>query len=262
MINFLKSSPDTPIMGLDIEEKFQYQELPNRMLVILVHPDDESFAVGGTLAKYADHGIQVILLTATRGEIGIPGLAPGKAGAIREQELRRAAEHLGIEFHFLDYQDGELSQEDSWKFLSHIAGWIDTMRPQVILTFGPDGVSGHPDHVTISNIVTQAVRKFFPGVCLLYIAPSEATVMGCGVMTSSADLKGALISVDISDYKLKKIRAIQSHVSQHPSLRGKAEDEMDKVRCHEYFTVAHSRNDINDLNGCFNLDVDIAGQLV
>ena len=45
---------------------------PNRMLVILAHPDDESFAVGGTLARYAHEGIQVVLLTATRGEIGIP----------------------------------------------------------------------------------------------------------------------------------------------------------------------------------------------
>ena len=233
---------------------------PNRMLVVLAHPDDESFAVGGTLAKYAHEGIQVILLCATRGEAGISGVAPEKAGKIRELELLRAAKYLGIEVHFLDYKDGELSKTNSRELLEHIACWIDTVQPQVVLTFGPDGVSGHPDHVTISNSVTQAVEQFFPKVCLLYIAPSEATVLGCGVSSSSANPATTLISVDISDYKLEKIRAIQSHVSQHPPLVGKAEEEVDKVPCHEYFSVAHAVNVSNDLIGCFNLDVELAGR--
>ena len=231
---------------------------PNRMLVILAHPDDESFAVGGTLAKYAHQGIQVVLLTATRGEVGIPGTEPETAGKIREKELLQAAKHLGIEVHFLDYQDGDLSKVNPQKLLEHIACWIDTVQPQVILTFGPDGVSGHPDHVTISNTVTQVVEQFFPKVCLLYIAPSEATVLGCGVSASSVNPDEPLISVDISDYKIEKIRAIQSHVSQHPPLKGNAEDEMDKVPCHEYFTVAHAVDKSNDLESCFNIVVDLA----
>lgn len=232
---------------------------PNRMLVVLAHPDDESFAVGGTLAKYAHEGIQVILLCATRGEAGISGVAPEEAGKTRELELLRAAKYLGIEVHFLDYQDGELSKADPRELLEHIACWIDTVQPQVVLTFGPDGVSGHPDHVTISNTVTQAVEQFFPKVCLLYIAPSEATVLGCSVSSSSANPATPLISVDISDYKLEKIRAIQSHVSQHPPLVGKAEEEVDKVPCHEYFSVAHAVNASKDLIECFNLDVELAG---
>lgn len=73
----------------------------SRMLAILAHPDDESFAIGGTLAKYAHQGIQVVLLTATRGEAGILGTKPEAAGAIRELELNRAAKHLGIEVYFL-----------------------------------------------------------------------------------------------------------------------------------------------------------------
>lgn len=224
---------------------------PKRMLAILAHPDDESFAIGGTLAKYAHQGIQVILLTATRGEVGIPGTKPKAAGEIREHELLRAAKHLGIEVYFLDYQDGELATANPGKLLEHIACWIDTVQPQVILTFGPDGVSGHPDHVTVSHIVTRAVEKFFPNICLLYIAPSEATVLGCGVSGSIMNPVEPLISVDISDYKLEKIRAIQSHVSQHPPLEGKAEEEVDKVPCHEYFTIAHTVNKSNDLVGCF-----------
>jgi LmbE family N-acetylglucosaminyl deacetylase len=234
---------------------------PNRMLVVLAHPDDGSFAVGGTLAKYAHQGIQIILLTATRGQAGIPGVKPEEAGAIREQELRQAAKHLGIEVYFLGYQDGELSKTDPAKLLEYIGSWICTVQPQVILTFGPDGVSGHPDHVTISHIVTQAVEQFFPDICLLYIAPSEATVMGCGVSSSSVNLDEPLVSVDISDYKIEKIRAIQSHISQHPPLKGKAEEEVDKVPCHEYFTVAHAVNSSNDLIDCFKVEEDRVREL-
>jgi len=234
---------------------------PNRMLVILAHPDDESYAVGGTLAKYAHQGIQIILLTATRGQAGISGIKPEEAGAIREQELLQAAKHLGIEVHFLDYMDGELSNVNPRKLLEHIVCWIDTVQPQVILTFGPDGVSGHPDHVTVSNIVTQAVEQFFPDICLLYIAPSEATVMGYGVSFSSVNPDEPLISVDISDYKIEKIRAIQSHVSQHPPLEGKAEEEVDKVPCHEYFTVAHAVKSSNDLIDCFKVEEDRVREL-
>jgi LmbE family N-acetylglucosaminyl deacetylase len=206
--------------------------------------------------------VQVFLLCATRGEAGILGVKPEEAGAIREKELRHAAEHLGIEVHFLGYQDGELSRVNPAILLEDIACWIGLVEPQVILTFGPDGVSGHPDHVTISHIVAQAVNQFYPKVCLLYIARSEATVLGCGVSSSFGNPNEPLVSVDISDYKLEKIRAIQSHISQHPPLKGKAEEEVDKVPCHEYFSVAHSVNDSKDLVGCFNIEKEISGQLI
>lgn len=226
----------------------------SRMLVILAHPDDESFAVGGTLAKYADMGVQVVLLTATRGEVGIPGVESEKAGAIREKELLKAAKYLGIEVYFLDYQDGELVNTDPEKLMEHISYWIDLVQPQAILTFGPDGVSGHADHVTISRVVTKVVEKYFPQVCLLYIAPSEATVLGCGVTDPSVISDQPMVSVDISDYKINKIHAIQSHTSQNPPLIGQAEQEVDKVPCHEYFTIAQTVDNLNNLDQCFKND--------
>ena len=211
---------------------------PKRMLAILAHPDDESFAAGGTLAKYAHQGVQVTLLCATRGEAGILGVTPEEAGAIREAELGKAAEHLGIEVYFLGFQDGELAQTKPETLLKTIAGWIDRVQPQVILTFGPDGVSGHPDHVTISNIVTQAYDLYYKNGLLLYIRPSEATALGCGVSSSDTDAGHPQIVVDISDYKLNKIRAIQSHASQDPGLPGRPEEELGKIPCTELFTVA------------------------
>jgi LmbE family N-acetylglucosaminyl deacetylase len=211
---------------------------PKRMLVILAHPDDESFAVGGTLAKYAHQDVQVILLCATRGEAGIPGVSPSEAGDIRERELRKAAEHLGIEVYFLGYPDGELANTNPEMLLETIACWIDLIQPQTILTFGPEGVSGHSDHVTISHIVTRAYDLSYKKGLLLYIRPSEATVLGCGVSSSTTDSGQPLVEIDISDYKLDKVRAIQCHASQTPGLSGRPEEEMDKIPCHELYTIA------------------------
>ncbi|MBE3039990.1 MAG: PIG-L family deacetylase [Chloroflexi bacterium] len=211
---------------------------PKRMLVILAHPDDEGFVAGGTLARYAHQNVQVILLCATRGEAGIPGVNNEEAGDTRERELRQAAEHLGIEVHFLGYPDGGLAQTKPEAMLETIACWIDLIQPQVILTFGPEGVSGHPDHVTISHIVTQAYDLSYNKGLLLYIRPSEATVLGCGVSSSRTDDGQPLVEIDISDYRLNKARAIQCHASQNPGLPGGLEDEMDKIPCSELYTVA------------------------
>jgi len=213
---------------------------PKRMMVILAHPDDESFGMGGTLAKYSHQGVQIILLCATRGEAGIPGKQPKEAGEIREQELRQAAKQLGIEVHFLGYQDGELSGVNPAILLEDIACWIGLVEPQVILTFGPDGVSGHPDHVTVSHIVTQAVNQFFPRIWLFYLAPSEATVLGCGVSTLDKNNEDPLVVIDISDYKIEKVHAIQCHASQLPALDANPEKAEDQIPCNEYFTVAHA----------------------
>jgi LmbE family N-acetylglucosaminyl deacetylase len=211
---------------------------PKRMLVILAHPDDESFAVGGTLAKYAHQGVQVILLCATRGEAGIPGVELEKAGDIRELELRKAAEKLGIEVYFMGYPDGGLSKTEPGMLLETITTWIGMVEPQLILTFGPEGVSGHPDHVIISKVVTQAYDQCCQKGLLLYIRPSEATVLGCSVSSSIREDGQPQIEIDISDFKLDKVRAIQSHASQNTGLPGRPEEDMDKIPCHELFSIA------------------------
>ena len=79
------------------------------ILVILAHPDDESFPIGGTLARYSAEGTRIVLVSATRGEAGIPGLAAERVGQIRERELLAASQILGLtEVRFLGYMDGEL----------------------------------------------------------------------------------------------------------------------------------------------------------
>ena len=135
-------------------------------MAILAHPDDESLGVGGTLAKYASEGVEVSLVTATRGEGGRyhghrdPGKHPGpeQLGRIRESELRAAAAVLGVQrLTLLDYYDQALDRADPHEAVTRLVAELRAVRPDVVLTFGPDGAYGHPDHIAISQYTTTAI---------------------------------------------------------------------------------------------------------
>ena len=136
-----------------------------RLLAVLAHPDDESLGMGGTLAKYASEGVETYLLMATRGERGRYGLhkkSPGLdiVGRTRSEELMAASQKLGIgEVTFLDYIDGDLDQADPEEVIAKIASHIRRIQPQVVVTFGPEGSYGHPDHIAISQFTTAATIK-------------------------------------------------------------------------------------------------------
>src|SRR5690348_1734951 len=138
-----------------------------RLMAVLAHPDDESLGVGGTLARYASEGVDVFLVTATRGESGrFRGQPPGDPqhpgsealARIREAELRSAAAVLGVrEVSFLDYTDQHLDRADPREVIGRVVRQIRRVRPDVVVTFGPDGAYGHPDHIAISQFCTAAV---------------------------------------------------------------------------------------------------------
>jgi LmbE family N-acetylglucosaminyl deacetylase len=138
-----------------------------RLMAVLAHPDDESLGFGGTLAKYASEGVDVFLLTATRGESGrYRGTPagdrehPGRSALakIREAELRAAAAALGVRsVSLLDYQDGHLDGANPREAIGQIAWELRRVRPDVVVTFGPDGGYGHPDHIAISQFTTAAI---------------------------------------------------------------------------------------------------------
>ena len=136
---------------------------PLKLMAILAHPDDESLALGGTLAKYAFEGVETSLVIATRGERGWKGnraAYPGEEalGFIREMEVREASDVLGVSrLDFLDYIDGDLDQADSAEAVAKIVSLLRRIRPHVVVTFGPDGLYGHPDHIAISQFTTAAV---------------------------------------------------------------------------------------------------------
>ena len=131
-----------------------------RLLAVFAHPDDEAFRCGGTLALLARRGVRVWVLCATRGEAGVPGLATEQAGQVRERELRCSCRALGIEPPlFLDHQDGTLAQVNEEQAVEQIARVMRELRPQALLTWPPDGVSGHPDHVAVSHWTAEAFQR-------------------------------------------------------------------------------------------------------
>jgi LmbE family N-acetylglucosaminyl deacetylase len=134
-----------------------------RLLCVLAHPDDESLGTGSTLAKYRSEGVETFLVTATRGERGWngpPEQNPGlqALGRTRTAELEAAAAVLGLqEVNYLNYIDGDLDQADPPEVIGKIVTHIRRIKPHVVITFGPDGVYGHPDHIAISQFTTAAV---------------------------------------------------------------------------------------------------------
>lgn len=146
-----------------------------RILSVLAHPDDESFGMGGTLAKYAREGARVHLICATRGEAGEadPDCLEGydSMAELRVAELNCAVKELGIEHvQLLPYRDSGMTgsphnghpQALINASLDHVAGqiaaYIRTYLPHVVLTFDPAGGYRHPDHIFIQRAATKGVK--------------------------------------------------------------------------------------------------------
>jgi LmbE family N-acetylglucosaminyl deacetylase len=143
-----------------------------RLLAVFAHPDDETFCAGGTLAKYVTAGWEVMVISATRGQAGQirdPLAATRRTlGQVREREFYAACEQLGIHHaQLLDYMDGTLQDVDPHELTGAVVHFIRAFRPHVVITFGPDGAYGHPDHIAIGAATTRAFelagsRRHFP----------------------------------------------------------------------------------------------------
>jgi LmbE family N-acetylglucosaminyl deacetylase len=134
------------------------------VLISTAHPDDETFGYGGTTAKLAARGVAVHVLLATSGQAGEitdPALdTPANRsdlGALREAEARAAGAVLGLAgLQFLGHWDGRLAEVGDEALARQVAAAIRRLRPAVVLTFGPDGVYGHPDHLAIHRATRLA----------------------------------------------------------------------------------------------------------
>src|SRR5712664_3092976 len=137
-----------------------------RLMVVMPHPDDECFGCASTMARYSAQGATVSLITVTRGGAGLwNGRAAGDLSQltdVRELELRDAATELGVTFlETFDYPDGALEQVEEVeavreRFLGDLVRCLRSHRPQVVVTFGPEGTYGHPDHKVVSRMMVRA----------------------------------------------------------------------------------------------------------
>ncbi|WP_093007635.1 PIG-L deacetylase family protein [Thermus arciformis] len=145
------------------------------LLVVVPHPDDESFGAGGALLLAKEAGLRTGVLTLTRGEAGRTlGLCPPEAlPEVRLQELRRAAEILGVDYLEALSFPNALPQEgveaprgaatgrglsDHPEAEGAIRERLLALRPRFVLTFPPDGINGHPDHVAASRYALKAAQ--------------------------------------------------------------------------------------------------------
>jgi N-acetylglucosamine malate deacetylase 2 len=133
------------------------------LAAVFAHPDDETFATGGTLAKYTEDDVRVTLYCATDGDAGrssgVPVSSREELGRIHRAELLEASARLGIRtVEHGGHADGALNAADPDVVIGQIVAFLRRERPQVVLTFGPEGApTGHRDHRAICRFATSAV---------------------------------------------------------------------------------------------------------
>lgn len=129
---------------------------------IWAHPDDEIFSMGGLFSLATSNGQEAVCITATRGEQGVQDESKwpqAKLADIRTKEMEDAMKVLGLKHHYwLDYNDGDCKNVDIDQASKRIAKYIKQYNPDSIFTFGPDGITGHDDHRTMSVWTDRAVE--------------------------------------------------------------------------------------------------------
>jgi LmbE family N-acetylglucosaminyl deacetylase len=205
---------------------------PRVLLAVFAHPDDEVFA-GPTLTRYAREGVHVYLAIATKGEKGANDFAkipPGEPlAAARRGEAACACQQLGIEApNFFNLNDGELGAITSplakniHAVADNVQKLIEQLHPQVIITWGPDGGYGHPDHRLVSDAVTQVVQSQNSGIKLYYpgLTPVQAkplnTIWPASLPFHTTDPAFLTVTVSYTPKDFENLkRAFECHKSQY-----------------------------------------------
>ncbi|TRD11156.1 PIG-L family deacetylase [Erythrobacter insulae] len=201
--------------------------VPRTVLAIVAHPDDELF-MAPALASEARQGARVIIVYATSGDAGpgVSGMEKGKALAqMRLKEAYCSAQALGALPVFLQFGDGELAvaagSEDSTaaKLTKALREQIIDRRPDAILTWGPDGGYGHPDHRMVSALTTQIVQSIDASTRppLLYSAIAAGRITAAPEIGPWAETAPDLLTVNYSytdDDLARSVAAAQCHKTQ------------------------------------------------
>jgi LmbE family N-acetylglucosaminyl deacetylase len=187
------------------------------------------------MALARDNGQRVVCVTATRGERGTPdplAWPPERLATERTREMARCLSILGVdEHHWLDHRDGECAGADRDPVVARIAALIHDVRPDTVLTFGPDGITGHADHRTVSEWVGAAFdRAAPPGSRLLHAAVTEQRAARWGALTERLGVHEPgypvlvapeRVAMDLAlppDVAARKVRALAAQATQTAGL--------------------------------------------
>ena len=222
----------------------------NRLLAVFSHPDDETFRPGGTLALLARNGVQVHVVTATRGEAGSCGdpplCTPAELPIVRERELRGACAALGLQPpRLLEYRDGNLQKVDTERMIAHILNAVGVIKPQVMLSFGPEGLSGHPDHIAIGRDTLAAFYRAERVAALYTVAVPQSLAQRLNMrQVRPVPDQAITLTVDVSPVWEEKLAAMGCHATQWSSLpMAQASEEHRRLFFGlEYFVQAASRD--------------------
>lgn len=209
------------------------------VLAVFAHPDDESLACGGTLARLADAGARIVLVSASRGEAGSisdPALVPdGDLGRVRTHELREAAAILGIsDVIVLDHRDGDLRWRDVPELHAEIVALVRQYQPDAVITFAEDGLYWHLDHIGIHERTYTALRSFGASAPALYYvtmlkgvmrriveaahakggAPPDSSFWGIAPDAFGDHAQVPSIVVDVRAWVPRKLAALRCHRTQ------------------------------------------------
>ena len=209
------------------------------LLAVFAHPDDESLACGGTIARLADAGARIVLICASKGNRGSnsdPGvLPPGELGRVRAEELRAAAEILGIsELVILNHADGNLRWADVSEFHGELLIALRRHRPDAVITFGEDGLYWHADHIGVHERTFTAVQSLGEDAPPLYYvtlapgamraivraaqakgaAPPDAGFWGINPDAFGLSAERATLTVDVRPWIGAKLAALRCHRTQ------------------------------------------------
>ena len=222
------------------------------LATILAHPDDETFGTGGTLIRYASEGVAVHSLCLTEGEQGWAGgegapLIPREhVGAARALELAEAGRRMGLRsVTCFKYPDGGLAGVNPDYVVRDIVRWLRRVRPDVVITWGPDGGYGHPDHIAAGERALRAIElagiarhepelgdhvhvkrvyRFVASAELIdnleRLVPEFAEYMKTLTVKPqrwTRDRLGA--SIDVQPFIDRKLEAMQAHRTQAPDMK-------------------------------------------
>ena len=208
------------------------------ILAVFAHPDDESIACGGTLARLADAGARVVVLCASRGERGSVSDASlvddGDLAGVRGRELQEAARILGVaEILLFQHPDGDLRWADVPQLHAEIVSTIERLRPDGVITFAEDGLYWHLDHIGVHERTYTAVRSFGAGAPPLYYVtmpkgimrdivdaavanglPNDSSLWGIEPDAFGDHAKPPTFVIDVRPWVSRKLEAIRSHRTQ------------------------------------------------
>lgn len=227
------------------------------VLGVWAHPDDEAFLSAGLMGRVIDRGGHVACVTATRGEAGTPdpvAWPPERLGQRRTTELRASLSAVGVTDHrFLGLVDGTLAGVPVVDGVARIVAVVEAVRPDTVVTFGPEGMTGHPDHIAVSRWATAAAQRADQAIRVLYATTTidfahrwgsvnrDLEVFGDGLpLATVADevaVEVALEGVEL-DRKLVALAAQSSQMA--PLLRRLGEDVLRDWWSTETFTLAPS----------------------